>query len=266
MLADLGGLGRSSRWNDARRLMHAISDMRVLNLFGERRNASPRSPIVALGRELDAFIDLSAIRCRLMVAATNVTLGMPTAFYANCDPTAFVRPSHSAQRVAAIEWRAVKAERFAMAILASAALPGLFAPVELEFEQNVCHYADGSLVDNSPIGLAIDAGATDITVVFADPVSTVARSCPQQDVGRMACAVSIFWQQRVLDYELRLVEATNALIRAGALQDRQEIRVQYVRPEQPIPGLDLLAFDDADAIARAFQQGAVDGERELRSL
>jgi predicted acylesterase/phospholipase RssA len=264
MLADFNEVGQGSRWNAALHLFHALSDMRFLQIFREPHGL-PSAAVTTLARELDLFLDLSKIQCWLMVAATNVTLGLPTTFYAHCDPSTFATPSHRAERSASIEWRLMESERFALAILASAALPGLLAPIALEFEEKLCGYADGSLVHNSPIGLAIDASATDITAVFVDPVSKVPCSCPEPGVGRMACAVFMLWQQRLLDYEMRLIDATNALIRSGALPNRHEIRVQSVRPEQPL-AIHLLGFDDAAAVRRIFLQGALDAERGLHRL
>ncbi len=258
MLADFNALGNGSRWSDARRLIHALSDMRFLNLFRERRGPLPPR-IAALARELGTFLDLSAIRCRLMIAATNVTLGVPAIFYANGDGMPIRRVDDSAETS---EWRALQAEQFALSVLASAALPGLMAPITLKFEDGVRSYGDGGLVHNSPIALAIDAGATDLTVVFVDPVSDAACSCPEHGVGHLICAVFVMLQQRMLDYELRLVEATNALIRNGSLAGRREIRVRCLRPEEPLE-IDILGFDDTRGVAHAFRLGALDAQRSL---
>ena len=51
------------------------------------------------------------------------------------------------------------------AILASAAMPAIFPPVEIDGEQ----YIDGGVVDNVPIQRAIDAGATRIVVLLCSP-------------------------------------------------------------------------------------------------
>ncbi len=51
------------------------------------------------------------------------------------------------------------------AILASAALPAIFPPVEIEGER----YIDGGVVNNVPIRRAIDAGATRIVVLMCSP-------------------------------------------------------------------------------------------------
>jgi len=265
MLAEIGDIGRGSPWANAMRMLHAISDVRSLGLFGRRHNAAPNSRLATLARELGELVDLPSVKRRLLVSATNVTYGLPATFYAACDPETFATPDHRAERRSAMEWRALDNEFFAWAILASAALPGLFAPIELASDFGQCRYADGSLVHNSPIGLAIDAGATDITVVFVDPIAAVHGSCPEHDIGRMACAVFILWQQRVLDYELRLVESTNALVRSGALPERKEIRVRSIRPEYPL-AVDLLGFDDFAGIEATYQQGVRDAQKEPVTL
>ncbi|MGC8485234.1 MAG: patatin-like phospholipase family protein [Candidatus Baltobacteraceae bacterium] len=262
MLADFGELGRGSRWKDARRIVHALSDMRFLKVLIARVGSSPDRHISALARELQGLLDLSDVRCRLLVAATNVSLGMPATFYTGEHTPGSSAPANHGERQTASEWRRIEADHFAWAILASAALPGLVAPIALEFDGLLSNYADGGLVHNSPIGLAIDAGATDITVVFVDPVFSIASACPEHSIGRMACAVFVLWQQRVLEYELRLVEATNALIRAGAGKERREIHVAYVQPERPLT-VDVLGFDDVEAIAETFAQGARDAERPV---
>ncbi len=51
------------------------------------------------------------------------------------------------------------------AVLASAAMPAIFPPVEIDGEK----YIDGGVVDNVPLQRAIDAGATRIVVLLCSP-------------------------------------------------------------------------------------------------
>jgi NTE family protein len=51
------------------------------------------------------------------------------------------------------------------AVLASAAMPAIFPPVEIDGER----YIDGGVVDNVPLQRAIDAGATRIVVLLCSP-------------------------------------------------------------------------------------------------
>ena len=55
------------------------------------------------------------------------------------------------------------------AILASAAIPGVFPPVRIDRDI----YVDGGLVENTPLNPAIEMGATDIHVVYLDPKPSV---------------------------------------------------------------------------------------------
>jgi NTE family protein len=52
------------------------------------------------------------------------------------------------------------------AVLASAALPGLYPPVELSGS----HYFDGGVVDNVPLSVALSAGARQVFVLLCGPV------------------------------------------------------------------------------------------------
>lgn len=51
------------------------------------------------------------------------------------------------------------------AVLASTSIPGIFPQIEIESE----YYADGGVVMNTPMNLAIDAGADILHVVYLDP-------------------------------------------------------------------------------------------------
>ena len=72
------------------------------------------------------------------------------------------------------------------AVLASAAMPAIFPPVEIDGEK----YIDGGVVDNVPIQRALDAGATRIVVLLcAPPVYTPAS--PRRPVEAMFNALMI---------------------------------------------------------------------------
>ncbi len=51
------------------------------------------------------------------------------------------------------------------AVLASTSIPGIFPQIEIQSE----YYADGGIVMNTPMNLAIDAGADVLHVVYLDP-------------------------------------------------------------------------------------------------
>ena len=68
-------------------------------------------------------------------------------------------------------WRAhpLDASIYAEAIRASAAVPGAFAPVEVPVDGETDAFVDGGVANDTPLGLAIDAGARDLTIVLLDP-------------------------------------------------------------------------------------------------
>jgi NTE family protein len=58
-------------------------------------------------------------------------------------------------------------ERLRRAVLASAAIPGIFPPVEIDGEL----YADGGMVMSAALRPAIRAGATELHLVYVDPIA-----------------------------------------------------------------------------------------------
>ncbi len=86
-----------------------------------------------------------------------------------------IRESDKALRVATTNWSTGHLRVFAndhftddlgpKAVLASTSIPGIFPQIELQGE----YYADGGVVMNTPMNLAIDAGADILHVVYLDP-------------------------------------------------------------------------------------------------
>ncbi|MDE2480913.1 MAG: hypothetical protein KGN02_01830 [bacterium] len=101
-------------------------------------------------------------------------------------------------------------------------------------------------------------------MVFVDTVFNIERSCAEHSLGRMTCAMFVTWQQRLLEYELRLLEAANRLaLHAPAGARRIELR--SIRPAVALP-IDALGFEDRDGIARAILQGIEDQHAPANAL
>jgi len=64
----------------------------------------------------------------------------------------------------------------------------------------------------------------------------------------------------LLDYEMRLAEATNEIVRLGGAPGMHQITIRSVRPDLPL-SIDMLAFDDPKAIAATFERGVTDGSQ-----
>ncbi len=106
--------------------------------------------------------------CRLQVAVTDWSEGQVRLFGHNPAGTPLLKTEEPMYE-----------SNFRDAVMASAAIPGFFPPVEVETrsasggrERRIC--VDGGLVMNSPLNPAIDAGATDIHLICLNPdVSTL---------------------------------------------------------------------------------------------
>jgi NTE family protein len=79
------------------------------------------------------------------------------------------------------------------AVLASAAIPGVFPPVEIEGRQLV----DGGVVNNTPITAAIDAGATEVYVLSTGFACT-GTAVPKGAIAAALNAVGFLVQQRLI--------------------------------------------------------------------
>ena len=87
-----------------------------------------------------------------------------------------IRSCHKELQIVATNWRTGAARLFTTAelderlaarvVLASAAIPGIFPPVEIDGE----YYADGGMVMNAALRPAIRAGASTLHLVYVDPI------------------------------------------------------------------------------------------------
>jgi len=92
-----------------------------------------------------------------------------------------IRQSPRRLKISVTNWITGKAQYFCnsdfdhgrgiSAIMASAAIPGVFPPVRIGRDM----YVDGGLVENTPLNPAIEMGATSIHVIYLDPNPSVVR-------------------------------------------------------------------------------------------
>jgi predicted acylesterase/phospholipase RssA len=252
LLRHLSGLGTGGGWEGALRMARAAGDLPFLARLSSWHKAALPGIAEALG-EVVAF---DRLRMPVLIGAANVTYASATVFRAAAQAL------HLTRTARLIEYRELDAGNFITALLASSAMPGLLGPVELEFDGTTAYYADGSLVHASPLGIAIDNGATDVTVVFVDQELDPKTATAAQNVAQQAYNLATLWQQRLMEYELRLAQATNELVRLGGAPGKRRLSIHYVRPSVPID-VDLLAFDDAPALATLFERGRRDGKGSL---
>jgi predicted acylesterase/phospholipase RssA len=165
---------------------------------------------------------------------------------------------------------------FSDAVLASASVPAVFDPVTIRHPEtdDASLYVDGGVANNTPVSLAVDAGATDLTVVMVsapDEIPPTPKSIPA-----LLQASFAIMQQRILQSDITLAFQRDLLgrlrNRAGlnrtmqryidALQsaDWQPLQLRVIQPLEPLK-LATIGFNDADGIEAAFEQGYADAQR-----
>jgi NTE family protein len=136
------------------------------------------------------------------------------------------------------------------AVIASSAFPVMFTPASLEGQL----WSDGGLANITPLGEAIDAGATDIDILQCSPIydgtnfSGKTLQVAERALGLMCDAIT--------DNDLKLCEVYNQLVATGTATDRRHINYRLIRPE---PGLSPSSLDFSQAAIRLMMtQGFTD--------
>ena len=239
-------------------------------------------------------LELSSLQSSLFVTATNVTNMTSDSFYQFVGPTAassearFLERTTTRREMLTSEGtppltvqhnshHALTQDNFSDAVVASAAMPGVFQPVAIKRREtgDTNMYVDGGVANNTPVELAIDAGATDITVILA----TALGELPAQPttLPGMLQAVNAIMQQRILQNDVMLAVAKNLLARhhdwsglnpamqafLESLRDGEwtPIKLRVIRPRKPLK-LSVLGFNDQAGIDAAFDIGYQDAQHE----
>jgi NTE family protein len=163
-----------------------------------------------------------------------------------------IRQSDKKLRVVATNWETGEVRIFLnehmtdeighQAILASAAMPGLFPPVLIAGVQHV----DGGVVMNTPIKPAIEAGADVIHIIYLDPDI---RNIPLE---RVQGTLDVFDRLMSIQFAIKVQEdaATIDWINRGS-----EV-LERVSRSQPVPDAALRSFiQTASQIARRLSEG-----------
>lgn len=236
--------------------MQIGSKTSLLDLLGVLQ----RDPITAILRR---YLDANSLRSSLIVSASDLTACTPVAFYAFVGPgaTALEAAFHANAHV---EIAALSQLDYVAAIEASSAIPGSFAPVQLNLGTTTTRlFVDGGVANNTPLGLAIAAGATELTVVFVDPEppSQAARISNLLDIGFSSFAIM---QQKILESDLKLARMTNVAIAgtnastAPTVTGKRSVKIRQIRPAKAL-AVGTLDFDRQPAIDDAFAAGVADG-------
>src|SRR5262249_60300957 len=135
------------------------------------------------------------------------------------------------------------------AVLASAAIPGVFPPVKINGEP----YADGAVLMNTPLKPAIDLGADVIHAIALDPdianAPPVATPNTMDTIGRM---LNITNSSRI-EIDLKLAMAVNL----GLANDpaHRRVRIHVYRPRADMGGVYGMLNFNRSRMLRLIEQG-----------
>jgi len=124
-------------------------------------------------------------------------------------------------------------------VLASAAIPGLFRPVEVDGVQ----YWDGGLTSNTPLNAALAHAPERVVVVGTSPSEPAA--APPKSIGDVVAMAIDHVLRAALVHDVDHAETVNELVRgAPDATVHRAIELATVLPDSPIEGLgDLLDFE-----------------------
>jgi predicted acylesterase/phospholipase RssA len=258
-LLKMFGGGSPFKWiGDIFSIVHEVIEIHggIEGLVGLLGLLDP-DPIASL---IENEIDFGRLQSALIVSATNLTFGQSDAFYwfpNTADAVAFA--DHHDKGTA----RPLNSANINKAVQASASIPFAFAPLPIPFDAAVPVYVDGGVANNTPIGVAIDAGATDVTVIFLNPKTTpTPQAMNRIDAVGLACFGIM--QQRILDLDFQSAVRVNSSVTSGAAgigstgAQRRNVRLCEIRPSTPLP-LTVLQFSDQVSINTAYARGYADG-------
>ncbi len=173
----------------------------------------------------------------------------------------------------------LSSDNFMDAVLASTAVPGVFQPVSVVHDETgaVNDYVDGGVANNVPVGVAVNAGATDVTVVMVNAPDEIVPPPPETLPDLLQACFNLM-QRQILESDVRLVFTRNLLSRhreveglspdaadfvnALHLEHWEPIRMRVIRPAQTLD-VTTMGFDNADGIAAAIDAGYQDAQNPL---
>jgi predicted acylesterase/phospholipase RssA len=163
--------------------------------------------------------------------------------------------------------REIDAGRLSAALAGSSAIPIIFDPVKIAFDEGVQTYIDGGIADSAPLDLA-RAGSRRVQLILVDPAQAPVKAYPNAAaVGIAAFSIA---QSRILDGSLRaayLETAGKRLFGRAALSPQQQaffqnifdVELSLIRPQSEL-AVSVAGFDDARGIANAYDLGRRTGE------
>ena len=163
--------------------------------------------------------------------------------------------------------REIDAGRLPAALAGSSAIPIIFDPVKIAFDEGVQTYIDGGIADSAPLDLA-RTGSKRVQLILVDPAHVPVKDYPNAAaVGIAAFSIA---QSRILDGSLRaayLETAGKRLFGNAGLSQQQktffqnvfDVELSLIRPQSEL-AVAVAGFDDTRGIASAYDLGRRAGE------
>lgn len=282
---------QSSEHGFPRKLRYLSEANRELKAMGPKEELAQVMGVVS-SDGIDALVrkyplDLGQMKTGLIVNATNMTRFSSDSFFHFVGPSADAQRRHFLQRFALTSLTgptlrqssarfALTADNLVKAVLASTAVPGVFQPVEVPIAENGAAdlYVDGGVANNTPLSTAVNAGASDVTILIASSPNE-GMTKPPESMPKLLQASFAVMQRELLEDDVRLSLARNllskfrnygglsaatvSLLHSFRSSDWQPITMRLIRPAQPLK-LTVLGFNDGPDLQAAFDQGYADAQ------
>jgi NTE family protein len=168
-----------------------------------------------------------------------------------------VRNSTRSIQIAATNWKTGELALFGNAnithdaVLASAAIPGIFPAVRINGDP----YMDGGVLMNTPLKPAIDLGADVIHAIALDAdIQNVPAATLPNTLDTIERLLNISNSGRI-ETDLKLVQAVNRGIEAGADPGHRKVQVHLYRPRADLGGVFGMLNFNRERMQRMIELG-----------
>jgi NTE family protein len=242
-----------------------------VQLYQDYAHHRPGTPLSKLLGALDSHPVADALRQRLrfgwikrtlIIGTTNLTQGRAESFYRFAGLNAEEQAAQFKAREPASH--PITEANYVDVVCASSAIPGAFTPVAIaDRHGRSSQYVDGGVTGNAPISQAIDAGGSDVTVVFMDRADLRPPNQRLASIADIGLAAHDILQQSMLERDLKLARDVNRHVLADQAPGKRFVEIRTISPQTPL-GLSVLDFDHQQRIDAAIDQGKRDGERAAK--
>lgn len=238
--------------------MHEIPSLLRVTHLAEFLGLFDSKPVTKV---IETYAHIEKLERTLILGVTNLSKACGGIF-------AYFPPGGDAARDAFFKEHghaeAITESNYVAAICASAALPPVFEPVAIACRDSVSrNFIDGAFTHNTPLRLAIDAGATEVTVVLMNSFAPTKKEHEPHHIPHVVSLALEANTRAMLNLELKLLHRINESVAAGSAEGKRHITVRLIEPETPIT-LNPLNFNKPDQIKELIDLGIADARRSLK--